>query len=103
MPSFTLGEIAERLGCLLTGNAALDIQGVATLENAGPRELSFLTNPKYASKAKQTRAAAIIAAELLKDTGAATLVSSNPYLDFARALALFYQAPSHLQAYIPLP
>jgi len=36
---------------------------------------------------------AILAAEPLKDTSAATLVSANPYLDFARVLALFYQPP----------
>ncbi len=93
MPSFTLGQIAERLGCELTGNAAAEIVGIATLENAGPQEVSFLTNPKYAGKVGQTRAAAIIAPERLGNTSAATLISRNPYLDFARALALFYQAP----------
>lgn len=93
MPSFTLGQIAEQLGCKLTGNAPAEIVGIATLENAGPQEVSFLTNAKYAGKVRQTRAAAIIASEPLRDTAAATLVSSNPYLDFARALALFYQSP----------
>jgi UDP-3-O-[3-hydroxymyristoyl] glucosamine N-acyltransferase len=93
MPAFTLGEIAERLGCVLTGNAAVEIQGIATLEKAGPQEVSFLTNSKYAAQARQTRAAAVIASERLRDTAAATLVSRNPYLDFARALALFYQSP----------
>src|SRR6185437_3660010 len=48
---------------------------------------------KYAPKAKATRAAAIIAAEPVAGTAAATLVSSNPYYDFARALSLFYQPP----------
>jgi len=69
------------------------ITGVSTIEKAGPGELTFLANLKYAPKIKASRASAIIAAEPLKDFEAATLVSENPYLDFARVLGLFYQAP----------
>ncbi len=90
---YTLGQLAELLGCRLTGNPDIEIIGVSTLEKAGPREIAFLANMKYAPQIKTTRAAAIIAAEPVKGTAAATLVSSNPYHDFARALALFYQPP----------
>jgi len=93
MRSYTLGQIAERLGCELNGAADAQITGVSTLEKAGPREISFLANPKYAAKVKDTRAAAVIASERLNNIRAATLISKNPYLDFARALGLFYQAP----------
>jgi UDP-3-O-[3-hydroxymyristoyl] glucosamine N-acyltransferase len=93
MPTFTLGELAARLGCGLAGDPAVAITGVATLEKAGPREISFLANLKYAPKLKTTRAAAVLASEPLRDVPAFTLVSSNPYHDFARALELFYQAP----------
>src|SRR5262249_804334 len=55
--------------------------------------LTFLANPKYAPKVKNTRAAAILVAEAMADLSCAQLVSSNPYLDFARALELFYQPP----------
>jgi UDP-3-O-[3-hydroxymyristoyl] glucosamine N-acyltransferase len=93
MPSFTLGQLARLLGCQLTGDSHAAITGVSTIEKAGPGEITFLANLKYAPKAKTTRAAAIIAAEPLTGTAAATLVSTNPYYDFARALALFYQPP----------
>lgn len=92
MPSFTLGQLADLLGCKLTGQSQTRINGVSTIEKAGPDEITFLANLKYAPKAKATRAAAVIAAEPLTGT-AATLVSANPYYDFARALALFYQPP----------
>ncbi|HEY7208694.1 MAG TPA: UDP-3-O-(3-hydroxymyristoyl)glucosamine N-acyltransferase [Bryobacteraceae bacterium] len=92
MPSFTLSQLARLLGCELTGSGETGITGVSTIEKAGPSEITFLANARYAPKAKQTRAAAIIAAEPLEGP-AATLVSRNPYLDFARALALFYQPP----------
>ncbi len=93
MPCFTLSDLAGQLGCELSGGLpSTEITGVSTLEKAGPAEITFLTNVKYVPKAKRTRAAAVIAAEPLGgDIG--TLVSRNPYLDFARALALFYQPP----------
>lgn len=93
MSSFTLGELARRLGCELIGDAQTPISGVSTLEKAGPAEVSFLANMKYAPRAKSTRAAAVLASEPLRNTSAATLVSTNPYHDFARTLAFFYQAP----------
>ena len=56
-------------------------------------ELTFLANPKYAHKLKGTRAAGVLVSSPVEDLTAAQLISKNPYLDFARALALFYQPP----------
>jgi UDP-3-O-[3-hydroxymyristoyl] glucosamine N-acyltransferase len=97
-----LKEIASRLGCELAGDGSLEITGVAGMEQAGPAELTFLANPKYAHKVKNTRAAAILVGEPMHGLPVASLVSSNPYLDFARALALFYQAPRPLPGIHPL-
>ncbi len=92
-----LSEIAARLHCALAGDGEIEITGVAGMEHAGPGDLTFLANPKYAPKVKHTRASAILVAEPLPDGGApsgpASLVSANPYLDFARALELFYHPP----------
>src|SRR5216684_2926480 len=88
-----LRDLAARLGCELRGDGDIDITGVAGLEQAGPTELTFLANPKYSPKVKHTRAAAVLVLEPLPEPGPASLVSRNPYYDFARALALFYQPP----------
>src|SRR5579872_848180 len=88
-----LREIASALGCELIGDGDIDITSVAGMEHAAPGELTFLANPKYAPKVKDTRASAILTAEALRDLPIASLVSGNPYLDFARALELFYQPP----------
>ena len=88
-----LSELAARLGCELKGDGAIEITGVAGLEQAGPSELTFLANPKYAPKVKGTRAAAVLVSEALPDATPASLISANPYHDFARALAMFYQPP----------
>ncbi|HTQ53641.1 MAG TPA: UDP-3-O-(3-hydroxymyristoyl)glucosamine N-acyltransferase [Bryobacteraceae bacterium] len=98
-----LSEMAERLGCQVFGNGDIEIMGVAGMEHAGPTDLTFLANPKYAHKVKHTRAAAILVSEPLRDAGApASLVSGNPYLDFARALECFYQPPRPAPGIHPL-
>jgi UDP-3-O-[3-hydroxymyristoyl] glucosamine N-acyltransferase len=97
-----LHVIAERLGCQLEGDGAIEISGVSGMEQAAPDQLTFLANPKYAHKVKHTRAAAILVTERVQDLPIASLISANPYLDFARALALFYQAPRPVPGIHPL-
>lgn len=87
-----LSGIAAALGCELVGGD-IEITGVAGMEYAGPSELTFLANPKYAHKVKHTRAAAVLVSRTIDDLRAAQLISANPYFDFARALAMFYRAP----------
>lgn len=88
-----LRELAAKLGCAVVGDGGLEITGIAPMEQAGPSELTFLANPKYAHKVKNTRAGAILIAEPVRGLPIASVVSPNPYLDFARALELFYQPP----------
>jgi UDP-3-O-[3-hydroxymyristoyl] glucosamine N-acyltransferase len=93
MQAVPLFEIARKLGCELRGDGAIAITGVAGMEQATSTQLTFLANPKYAHKVKNTRAAAILVLEQIPGLAVPQLVSKNPYLDFARALALFYQPP----------
>ena len=88
-----LHELAVALGCRLEGDGEVEITGVRGMEQAGPNDLTFLANPKYAHKVKDTRAAAILVQASVSGQAIVSVVSENPYHDFARALALFYQAP----------
>ena len=88
-----LREIAERLDCTFTGDGEVEIRGVAAIETAGLGELTFLTNPRYRARLKQTQAAAIIVGKDFEELPLPTLRADNPYLTFARALELFYQPP----------
>ena len=97
-----LRDIASRLGCELAGDGTIEISGVAGMDHAGPTELTFLANRKYAPKVRNSRAAAILVSQPLQGYPIASLVSSNPYLDFARALALFYQPPRPAPGIHPL-
>lgn len=88
----TLGQLAERLQCQLHGgDSKAEVTGISTLEQAQAGEVTFLSNLRYAPKVKGTKATAVIAAEPLQSIEAATLVSQNPYHDFARALGFFFQ------------
>lgn len=98
-----LSEIAKELGGRLENGAAdPEIKGVAGIESAGPGELTFISNPKYAPLVRTTKAAAIIVGEEFPVStaesptqSAALLRSKNAYLDFARALEMFYQPPRY--------
>ncbi|MBC7928905.1 MAG: UDP-3-O-(3-hydroxymyristoyl)glucosamine N-acyltransferase [Bryobacteraceae bacterium] len=97
----TASELAERLNCRVHGDGSREISGVAPMERAEAKHLTFLANPKYASRVRLTRAGAILAAEPL-EADITTLVSTNPYLDFARALACFYRPPKPSAGISPL-
>ena len=72
------------------------------MEHAGPGQLTFLANPKYAPKVKNTQASAILVTQPVTDMPIASLVSANPYHDFARALELFYRPPRPAPGIHPL-
>ena len=90
-----LGEIASRLGAELHGNADLEITGVKGIEEAGPAEITFVANPKYAGLARKTSAAAVLVEPEFPEIGPATLRIKNPYHAFSQALALFYKPPAY--------
>ncbi len=90
-----LGELATRLGAELRGDADLEVTGVKGIEEAGPTEVTFVANPRYASLARKTNAAAVLVEPGFQEISAATLRLNNPYLAFSRALALFYQPPAY--------
>ncbi len=91
-----ISEIANRLGARLdNGSPDTEISGVSGIEDAGAGQLTFISNPRYAAEARTTKAAAVIVGENFPAISAAMLRSKNPYLDFARALEMFYQPPQY--------
>jgi len=88
-----LTDLAERLGCRLEGDGTLDVQRVAGLEHAGPGDITFFTNPKYAGALRRTRASAVILGDEAPAASCAMLRTNDPYLAFANALALFVASP----------
>ncbi|MSO36437.1 MAG: UDP-3-O-(3-hydroxymyristoyl)glucosamine N-acyltransferase [Acidobacteria bacterium] len=81
----TLGELARRLECPVEGDSGIEIHRVAKIETAGPGDLTFLANPKYAAALASTKASAVIAGADVEGAPCAVIRSASPYLTFARA------------------
>ncbi|WP_176513518.1 UDP-3-O-(3-hydroxymyristoyl)glucosamine N-acyltransferase [Pseudomonas faucium] len=92
--TMTLGQLAEALGATLQGPEALQITGLATLQEAGPGQLSFLANPQYRKFLDNSQAAAVLlkAADAEGFAGNALIVP-DPYLAYARISHLFDPKP----------
>ncbi|MEO7433255.1 MAG: UDP-3-O-(3-hydroxymyristoyl)glucosamine N-acyltransferase [Dokdonella sp.] len=92
---YALGDIASRFDLELRGDAQILIHGVATLANAGPGEIGFLSNPRYRSQLGETRATAVILrADDASAYANACLIAHDPYVGFARVGSLFERTPA---------
>lgn len=87
--------LANQLGLTLNGAPDLMITGLATLEKAGPSQVSFYSNPRFHQALTRTRAAAVILrAEDADACPVPALVSDNPYAAYARLSQLFAPPPA---------
>ncbi len=85
--AYRLEEIAEVIEADLVGDPDYEISGVATLQNAGAGQLSFLANRRYSRHLKSTRAGAVVLSRDDVDSCPVfSLVATDPYLAFARAV-----------------
>jgi UDP-3-O-[3-hydroxymyristoyl] glucosamine N-acyltransferase len=91
-----LSQLSEAIGTTID-NASPDteIAGVAGIEQASPGQITFVANVKYTAAAKTTRASAVIVAENFPAISTGMLRSKNPYLAWAKAIALFHQGPRY--------
>ncbi|KTC12839.1 UDP-3-O-(3-hydroxymyristoyl)glucosamine N-acyltransferase [Pseudomonas viridiflava] len=89
-----LGQLAEFLGATLRGDQDKDINGLATLQEAGPDQISFLANPQYRKFLIDTQAAAVLLKPADADSFAGdALLVPDPYLAYARISHLFDPKP----------
>jgi UDP-3-O-[3-hydroxymyristoyl] glucosamine N-acyltransferase len=84
-----LKDIAVRLQCRLEGDGDIEIHRVAGIDRAEPGDLTFLAHEKYRKRLAGTRASAVIVGPDAPATASAALLRTDqPYLAFARAVAL---------------
>lgn len=97
-----LSQIADAIGARIeNADPATEITGISGIDQAVPGQLTFVHNPKYAAAAKTTRASAVIVDEKFPAISTGMLRTSNPYLAWAKAVELFYQAPTYAPAIHP--
>ncbi len=99
----TLAAIAALLGTEVTQGGTL-IRGVAPLQNAGPEDVSFLDNRRYAGLLAETKAGAVILHPDFADkvpAGTVALCTPEPYVGWAKVSALFFPYPEPLAGIHP--
>jgi UDP-3-O-[3-hydroxymyristoyl] glucosamine N-acyltransferase len=94
--STRLGKLVERLGGQLVGDAEIQVDAIAPLDEAGSSQITFLSNPRLRANAARTKAAALILspaddAEIGASFPGARIVTGNPYAYFARVAQLFVE------------
>ncbi len=88
-----LTDLAETLGATLQGDGEVEITGIAGIEHAVAGQITFVSNKRYTPLARTTKASAILVEPGFPEIATATLRIGDPYLAYARAIELFYQAP----------
>jgi UDP-3-O-[3-hydroxymyristoyl] glucosamine N-acyltransferase len=88
-----LSEIALKIDCRMNDDEDVEIIRIAGIDEAGPGDLTFVSNRKYISHIKDTGASAIILGEDMPPVDIPNLRTTDPYMAFARALELFYEPP----------
>jgi len=82
--TFSLKQLAEKLGGYIQGDETLLISGIATLQSANASQISFLANPAYEKYLSETNAAAVIVTEeMAVKCKTNVLVHKQPYLAYA--------------------
>lgn len=84
-----LKEIAGMVDGIIKGNPDTILTGIATIEEAGPGDLTFLSNPKYAPYIEKTAASVIICSAETEASGKTLLLVDDPYLVYAKLVSLF--------------
>ena len=91
----TLAELASAIGAELAGDPAVRISSAATLDDAAPGQVSFLSNPRYVRQLETTRASAVIVSPAIKSDHVPLLRAKDPYYAFAQAMVKLYGHRRH--------
>ena len=92
--SYTLKQLAEKIGAEVHGDGTYVIHSLATLSNADEQQIAFLANKKYSQQLSDTKAGAVIIASTnLTDCKTNALVMDNPYLGYALTAQLLDTTP----------
>ncbi len=94
--SWILADLAKTVNGQVKGDDQVVITGVASLHNAGPQDISFLTNPRYRSQLSKTRAGAVICPVGTEiPDGLNIIVCNDPHVAMAQLLT---KIKTHLEA-----
>ena len=93
--AFRVAELADRLGGQLIGDGTVEVTGLASLAEAGPKDLSFysgtaLTGTTYAEALARTRAGALLIAKHYPELDIPQIIVSDPQLGANELMSQFF-------------
>jgi len=93
----SLSELADHVEGKVIGDGSVVIHRVAAIDEAGPGEITFLTNPRYQKFLPRCKASAVIVGAGVvgrADFGPLSFIeAADPYVAFAKILTLFFPGP----------
>ena len=93
-----LSELAQQIKAELRGQNDIEITGIASLDDAGPGDVTYVADASRLDRLKECSASAFIVPPMLVETavlaGRALLITQNPKLAFARAIFVFHAKPN---------
>ena len=96
MEPFTVTQLAGIVGAEVVGDGSAVVTSVNTLEDAGPGQVSFLANEKYAPLLGTTNATAVIVGPKVTPDGRHVLLrAKDPYLAYQKALVAIHGFRKH--------
>ncbi len=95
MPTFTVSDLARRVGAAVSGDPDRPLSGVASLDVAGPADLAFFAREAMREAVRGTRAGAVLTPRSFDPAGVrfSVLRVDDPQLSFARIVRLFHPEP----------
>lgn len=85
----TLGALARRVGGELRGDPERVVQGVRSLETAGPEDLSFVASRRHLARARQSAAGALLVSPATAAIERDRVVVADPHEALVDLLPLF--------------
>lgn len=90
MAAYTLRELADYLGCEFQGIPEYSVTTIATLERAGPENLSFVAQPKFVKYLADSKAGILaLKVDVADKFNGNKLLVEDPYLAYAKLSAKF--------------
>ncbi len=90
----TLAQLAALVGGSLEGPPEREVSGIKGIEEAGPQDVAFLANPRYAKALPRCKAGVVLVGRDQKvPQGLAVIRVDDPYLAYAKALTAATRKP----------
>ncbi|MGE5610236.1 MAG: UDP-3-O-(3-hydroxymyristoyl)glucosamine N-acyltransferase, partial [Bacillota bacterium] len=90
-----LKELAKWIGAEVVGDPSIDVNSANTLEEAGPGQVSFLANHKYAKQLENTHASAVVVGLTVNSNHVTLLRTQDPYYAFTQAMVILHGYRKH--------